>query len=92
MYAVLRRYAQRAALDAVAARQAEVQEILRGVPGFVAYYALRAGEGGVTVTVCEDQAGTTESTRRAAEWVRQHVGAAADRPPEITEGEIFIHF
>jgi hypothetical protein len=92
MYAVLRRYADRAVLEAIAARQADVEAVLRGVPGFVAYYALRSGEGGVTVTLCQDQAGTAESTRRAAAWVRENVSAAAGSPPEVTEGEVFIDF
>lgn len=92
MYTVLRRYADRTVLDAVAARQAEVEALLRGVPGFIAYQALRAGAGGVTITTCDDQAGTTESNRVAAAWVRENVAGAAGSPPEITEGEVFIHF
>lgn len=92
MYIVLRHYADHTVIDAVAARQSDVEEVLRGVPGFVAYYAMRSGTGGVTVTVCQDQAGTTESTRRAAEWVRQNVSAAAGNPPEVTEGEAVINF
>jgi hypothetical protein len=92
MYAVLRRYTDPAVLDAIATRQADVEAILRAVPGFIAYYAVRSGAGGVTVTVCADQAGTTESTRRAADWVRQNASAAAGSPPEVTEGEVFINF
>ena len=93
MYAVIRRYQGSAVMDAVASHQAEVEEVLRGVPGFVAYYAVRAGAGGATITVCQDQAGTTESTRRAAEWIRQNVpGAAGGTAPEVTEGEVFINF
>jgi hypothetical protein len=92
MYMVMRRYADRTVLDAVTERQADVEQVLRGVPGFVAYYAMRTGTGGVTVTVCQDQAGTAESTRRAAEWVRQNVSAAAGSPPEATEGEVVINF
>lgn len=52
-----------------------------GHTGFVADYAVRSGGGGVTITICEDQAGTRESTRRAAEWVRANVTAAAGSPP-----------
>lgn len=92
MYTVLRRYADRAVLDAVAARQADVKALLTGVPGFISYQALRSGAGGVTITTCNDQAGTTESSRRAAEWIRENVSVAAGSPPEITEGEVFIHF
>ncbi len=93
MYTVLRRYTgDRAVLDAVAARQADVEALLRGVPGFISYQALRAGADSVTITTCTDQAGTTESSRVAADWVRQNVSVAAGNPPEITEGEVFIHF
>lgn len=92
MYTVLRRYADHTVIDAITPRQPEVEEILRGVPGFVAYYAVRTGMGGVTITVCQDQAGTVESTRRAAEWVRQNVNATAGSPPEVTEGEVVINF
>ena len=71
----------------------EIEQLLRGVPGFRAYYALRAGDGTVaTVTVCDDQAGTAESTRRAAEWVRQNMSGASISPPEVTEGETFLNF
>jgi hypothetical protein len=91
MYVVLRRYSDHTVLDAVASRQADVEEVLRGVPGFIGYYAVRTGTGGFTVTVCQDQAGTAESTRRAAEWVRQNVSAAAGNPPEVSEGEAVIN-
>ena len=94
MYAVLRRYQGGSAqvIDAIIPRRAEVEQILRGVPGFVAYYAVRTGDGGVTITICQDQAGTAESTRRAAAWVRENVAAAAGSPPEVTEGEVVINF
>ena len=94
MYAVLRRYQGGSApvIEAIIPRRAEVEQILRGVPGFVAYYAVRTGDGGVTVTVCQDQAGTAESTRRAAAWVRENLPDAAGSPPEVTEGEVVINF
>jgi len=45
----------------------------------------------VTVTVCEDKTGTDESSKRAAEWVKENVSATAD-PPAITEGETVLQF
>jgi hypothetical protein len=95
MYAVLRRYRGSSGaqvLDAIVPRRGEVEELLRGVPGFVAYYAVRGEDGGVTITVCDDRAGTEESTRRAAAWVRENLPAAAGSPPEVTEGEVVIDF
>ena len=37
------------------------------------------------------QAGTEESSRRAAEWVKESVSATAD-PPAITEGDMVLEF
>ena len=94
MYAVVRRYTGAGQLaDALMQRRQEVQEILTKAPGFRAYYALRSGDGTVTtITVCDDQAGTQESTRLAADWVRQNMAGVSISPPEVTEGETFLNF
>ena len=94
MYAVVRRYTNGGQLaDALVQRRQEVEEVLSSVPGFRAYYALRANDGTVaTITVCDDQAGTSESTRRAAEWVRQNMSGGAMTSPEVSEGETFLNF
>jgi len=72
-------------------REEDVKELISGVPGFVSYTAFRSGEGGLTVTVCQDKTGTDESSRRAAEWVKENIGATAN-PPVITEGSTVVHF
>ena len=92
MYAVMRRYAGAAELaEALVKHEAEVTALLTGVRGFKAYYALQTAEGGVaTMTICEDQAGTQESSRRAAEWVRNNLTGLSIGAPEITEGETFL--
>ena len=93
MHAVVRRYSGASALnDLLAQRSQDVEQLLSDIPGFVAYYAIRAGDELATVTVCEDQAGTQESSRRAGEWVRQNLTGASVGAPEITEGEAFIQF
>ena len=90
MHGVVRRYRGASALaDAMASRSQEVRHIIGGVPGFVAYYAVRSGDEVATITVCEDRAGTQESRRRAAEWVRQNVPGAAVTP-EVVEGEVVV--
>jgi hypothetical protein len=94
MYAVVRRYSGAAQLaDALVQHQSDVTALLTGVPGFRAYYAVRA-DGGVvaTVTVCDDQSGTEESSRRAADWVRKNLSGASVSPPEITAGEAILNF
>ena len=93
MYAVVRRYrGATTLLDELARREQEVRGIIQDVPGFVAYYLVRSGDGGFTITICQDQSGTAESTRRAADWVRQNMPAAAGNPPEVTEGEVVFNF
>jgi hypothetical protein len=41
--------------------------------------------------VCQDKAGTDESSRRAADWVRENVGSPVGAP-SITEGEASLEF
>ncbi len=94
MYAVIRSYSGQGAsdvFDVIEQRAEDVESLIRGVPGFVSYTAVRSGDGGVTVTVCEDKAGTEESTRRAAEFVRENVSAAGS-PPTVTEGDTALQF
>jgi hypothetical protein len=95
MYVVVRRYTGASALvDTMVRKEQEVRELISTVPGFRAYYAARTGGGDAvaTVTVCDDKAGTDESTRRAGEWVRANVAGAAVAAPEVTEGETYINF
>ena len=94
MYAVLRSYSGQGAselFDLLGQREEDVRALISGVPGFVSYAAVRSGDGGVTVTVCEDKAGTDESSRRAAEWVKENVSTTID-PPTITEGDTVLQF
>jgi hypothetical protein len=94
MHAVVRTWSGQGAselFDLLGQREDEVRELITGVPGFVSYAAVRTGDGGVTVTVCEDKDGTDESSRRAADWVKENVGATAD-PPAIAEGETVLQF
>jgi hypothetical protein len=93
MYVVVRTWELAGAVsDAIQQRQQEVTEIISGVPGFVAYYATRSGETLTTVTVCEDQSGTQESTRLAGEWVRKNVPGPAIGAPKVAEGETILSF
>ena len=89
MHTVVRQYSGAnagALFDQLEAKAQEVERILRGVPGFVSYSLFRTSGGGVSVTVCEDKAGTDESSRRAAAWVKENM-ATNVAPPAISEGE-----
>ena len=94
MYAVVRSYSGQGAselFDQLEQRNEEVKDLIGGVAGFVSYTAFRSSEGGLTVTLCQDKTGTDESSRRAAEWVKENVGVTVD-PPTVTEGSTVLHF
>ena len=65
--------------------------ILRGTPGFIAYYVVDRGDGTIaSVSVFEDQAGTDESTRRAAEWVADNIAELVVSGPKVVAGEVTV--
>ena len=66
--------------------------IIKDVYGFQAYYALDAGGGRLaSVSVFDDQAGAEESTRMAADWIRQNMASLVPNPPEVLQGEVVVH-
>ena len=79
---------------------ASIQEIVQRVqegfvpiisqsPGFVAYYIVDTGSETVaSVSLFQDQVGADESTRRAAEWVRQNLTSLLQLPAQLTAGEV----
>lgn len=93
MYAVIRQYTGAQALsDALVARSGEIETLLRGVAGFVSYYAVRDGERATTITICTDQAGADESVRVAAGFVREQAIQVSGGPPQVSGGDIILHF
>jgi hypothetical protein len=94
MYAVVRTYSGQGAselFELLGQREEDVRGLMTGVAGFVSYVAVRTGEGGVAVTVCDEKGGADESSRRAAEWVKANLSTPVD-PPAITEGDTVLHF
>ena len=92
MYTVVRQYSGQGAsqlFDEIEGHRAEVEGLIRGVSGFVSYTLFRTSEGGVSVTVCQDKAGTDESIQVAADWVRQNVSTEVN-PPGISEGDTIL--
>jgi len=93
MYAVVRTYRgeRRSSSTFSGSGTRTSRALISGVPGFINYVAVRSGDGGVTVTVCEDKAGTDESSRPMAERVKENVSTTAD-PPAITERDTVLQF
>jgi hypothetical protein len=95
MHATIRRWNGASRLIAEIERRAqEVEDVISSTPGFVAYHAVKSGDTLISVTVCQDKAGTDETTRRAAEWVRANLPADAltGLTPEVTEGDELLAF
>jgi hypothetical protein len=77
-------------VEALQARRADVERILRDVPGFRSYYLLRTGDGMAAVTVCDDRAGTERSSQVAAAFLREQIPGVTVSPPTVLDGEVAI--
>ena len=94
MYAAIRRYhTDPDSVDEVARRvNEEFVDMISDMPGFVAYFALNAGQGEIgSVSVFEDQQSAEESNSRAEEWVRQNLGELLPTPPDYAAGEVVAY-
>jgi hypothetical protein len=66
---------------------------LAKLEGFSEYYLIEAGNGIMTsVGIFDTPTHASESTRLAADWVREEkLESALPNPPKVTEGEIIAH-
>ena len=93
MYAVIRTYLGAGAkqlFDLLEQRQTDVEALLRTVPGLVSYTLLNTGDGGSSVTVCTDKAGSDASLKVAREWIQKNASNIHANPPIVTEGPVIV--
>jgi hypothetical protein len=93
MHAVVRSYSGSGAkelFDLIARRKEDVVALIEGVTGFVSYTVLQTTDGGTTVTVCQDKAGTDESLKRAREWIEANASGMGLGAPTVSEGSVTI--
>ena len=92
MHAVIRKYTGSPDVITEAGPKLQhLEQTMRGTPGFVAYYFLETDDGLATITITEDEAGTTESMSRAANWVQQNLDSRASLgSPEVTTGQVLM--
>ena len=93
MHAVIRNYSGQGAkelFELIEQRKSEVEEIIRSVSGFHAYTLMRTNDGGVTVTVCQDKAGTDQSLQLARDWILQNASDLGTNPPVVSEGSVVL--
>ena len=92
MHAVIRKYrAARGVVEEARGKLAHLEQTMRGTPGFVAYSFLETEDGVATVTITEEETGTTESMSRAANWVQQNLESREQLgSPEVTTGQVLL--
>jgi hypothetical protein len=93
MHAVVRTYSGAGAkklFDLLEQRKEEVESLIRSVPGFNAYTLIGTDDGGVTMTVCQDKAGTDESVRLAREWIQENASDLGASAPTVSEGSVLL--
>lgn len=93
MHAVVRSYSGgggKELFDLLATRKADVEALMRKITGFVAYTLVQTSDGGFSVTVCQDKAGTDESVRQAREWVQANASGMGASPPSVSEGSVIL--
>jgi hypothetical protein len=73
--------------------KADIEKLMRTVKGFVSYTLARSSEsdGGLSMTVCQDKAGTEESVRAAKEWISKNAANISVDAPKVSAGSIIIH-
>jgi hypothetical protein len=65
--------------------------IAQDIRGFHCYYAVNVGNKElVTISIFEDKSGATESTRRAADFVKKDPMKDQLGSPEILEGDLLV--
>jgi restriction endonuclease Mrr len=94
MQAVVRTYSGKGAkalFDVLEKQKADVEKQMRSVKGFVSYTLARSGDGGFSVTVCQDKAGIDESVQRAKDWVAKNAGGTGVGAPSVSAGSVMLH-
>ncbi|MCP2021505.1 hypothetical protein [Pseudomonas laurylsulfatiphila] len=93
MYAVIRTYLGAGAkqlFELMEQRSVDIEATLRTVPGLVSYTLLNTGDGGTSITVCKDKAGSDASLRVAREWIQKNTSHIHANPPIVTEGPVIV--
>jgi hypothetical protein len=91
MYATVRNYAGTEGMaDALVEHEGDVKSLITGISGFQAYYLIKTSDGAVSISVYDDQSGAEESTRQAADWMRENLPDFTASPPQVSVGEVVI--
>jgi hypothetical protein len=84
----MRHYGSSELADLLEAHSDEIETMMSGINGMQGYYLMRTGNGCASMTVCDDKAGTDESTRIATDWIRANAGSIEASAPEVLSGDV----
>ena len=91
MYGVVRSYTGDGAKKLAARleeRKAEVEALIRGVPGLITWGLMKTGDGCTTFTLCKDEEGADQSGTIARDWIKRNASDINAPAPTITEGPV----
>ena len=91
MHMVTRTYSGTGAkelFDLLEKRKGEVKEVIGAVRGIKSYAMVRTHDGGYTVTLCNDKAGTDDSVKVAAAWIKKNAPDLKLHAPAVAEGDV----
>jgi hypothetical protein len=94
MHTVVRIYSGKGAkelFDLLEKRAADVEKQMRSIKGFVSYMLARSGDGGFSVTTCQDKAGVEDSLQKAKDWIAKNAGSTGVAAPKVSEGSVIVH-
>jgi hypothetical protein len=77
--------------DLLEHRQGEVQDLMRSIEGLVSYILARNGNGGFSVTVCQDKRGIKQSVKTARDFIAQHAPEMSLAAMQVSEGSVITH-
>jgi hypothetical protein len=93
MHTVIRTYSGQGAkelFDLLEKSKSDVESLMRSVNGFVSYSMIRTGDGGITITACQDKAGTDDSVRKAKDWIAKNGSSIGASAPKVSEGPVIL--
>jgi hypothetical protein len=94
MEVVIREYSGKGAkelFDVLEKRKTDVESLLRTVKGLVSYTLARSGDGGFSVTVCQDQTGIDESVQKARDWIAKNAAPTGASAPRLLSATVITH-
>jgi hypothetical protein len=93
LHAVIRTYSGKGSkelFDLLEKRKTDVESLIRSVKGFVSYSLIRTDDGGISVTVCQDKAGTDDSVQKAKDWIGKNASNVSASGPKVLEGTVIL--